>query len=758
MKLDSVCNQIYIVALNEAKMQNHEYLTPEHFLYAGLMFDCGRELIERSGGNITQIKADLQKFFAEKIPQNTSDNPTDSCLFVRMLEMATAQAHSSGKTIVHFGNIIAAIFNIQECFAGYILLKNGVDRLVFLQIVSNEMKPGEGETVETETNTQNKPSDKEFLRLYTTNFTEKAQKNLLDPLIGREDILKRTTQVLSRRLKNNPIHIGDPGVGKTAIVEGLAQLIVKGEVPEDLLGSQLFYVDIGAVVAGTKYRGDFEERLIKLLEIIGKINKPIVYLDEIHTIVGAGAVSGGGMDATSIIKPYLSDGKIKFIGSTTFEEYKKYFEKDRALSRRFQRIDVAEPTPEECIKILKGIKHKYESFHNVIYTDEVIESICQLTSKYIQDRFLPDKAIDVMDETGAYVKTENKSSFTKVVLQKDIERTIALMAKIPENTVSASELDKLSTLKSRISEQIFGQDEAVTKVVNAIKASRSGLNDTEKPVASFLFVGPTGVGKTELAKQLAENLGIHLQRFDMSEYQEKHSVARLIGSPPGYVGYEEGGLLTEALRKNPHSVVLLDEIEKAHSDIYNVLLQVMDYGFLTDNTGKKADFRNAVLIMTSNAGASQMNKRIVGYEQKTHSQHAVDKAVENAFSPEFRNRLDEIVLFNNIDIPLARKIAEKCFNKLAKRLEGKKITVKPSKRALDYLSQQGSLELYGAREIVRIVEKEVKQKLVDEVLFGKLSQGGTAIVDYVNEKITVKCRKDKKEPVKESPQCLLVES
>ncbi len=758
MKLDSICNQIYIVALNEAKMQNHEYLTPEHFLYAGLMFDCGRELIERSGGDIAKIKADLQAFFDEKLPPNTIDNPTDSFLFVRMLEMATAQAHSSGKSVVHFGNIIAAIFNIQECFAGYILLKNGVNRLLFLKIVSHDMKPTQEETAETEKNAQQKHSDKDFLRLYTVNYTEKAQRNLLDPLIGREDILKRTIQVLSRRLKNNPIHVGDPGVGKTAIVEGLAQLIVANDVPEELIGSQIFYLDIGSVVAGTKYRGDFEERMLKLLEIIGRINKPIVYLDEIHTIVGAGAVSGGSMDATAIIKPHLAGGKIKFIGSTTYEDYKKHFEKDRALLRRFQRIDVNEPSIDDCVKILKGIKHKYESFHDVIYTDDVIELICRLTSKYIQDRFLPDKAIDVLDETGAYARTSKNSGITKVILQKDIERTIALMAKIPENSVCASELDKLSTLKTRISEQIFGQDEAVEKVVNAIKASRSGLNDGEKPVASFLFVGPTGVGKTELARQLATNLSIKLLRFDMSEYQEKHSVARLIGSPPGYVGYEEGGLLTEALRKTPHAVVLLDEIEKAHADIYNVLLQIMDYGFLTDNTGKKADFRNAVLIMTSNAGAAQMNKRVVGFEQKTHSRNAVDKAIETSFSPEFRNRLDDIVLFNHLDIPMAKKIANKCFVKLAERITDKNIEIKPTKRAIEYLAEQGSLEIYGAREIVRIVDKEVKQKLVDEVLFGKLKQGGVAVIDFINEKISIKCKQPKTEITKESPEKALVEN
>ncbi len=742
MKLDSICNQVYVVALNEARIQNHEYITPEHFLYAALMFDVGKEIISKSGGNLKNIQNDLIKFFENTIPKKVSNSPVDSFEFVRMFELATAQAHGNGKQTVILGNILVAMFNLPESFASYIMLKNGVDRLFMLKLISSQIEKERSEQENQQANNV-KETEQELLKNFTVNLTEKARNGLLDPLIGRETIIERTIQVLSRRLKNNPIHVGDPGVGKTAIVEGIAQKIANEDVPQILKNSQIYYIDMSAVVAGTKYRGDFEDRLIKLMDALSRVSNPIVYIDEIHTVVGAGAVSGGGIDATSILKPYLAKGDIRFIGSTTFEEYKKYFEKDRALSRRFQKIDIPEPAIDESIKILKGIKEKYEYYHNVTYSDDIIRLVCELAEKYMNDRFMPDKAIDIIDETGAYLRMCNYDGVTKSVSDKDIERTVALMAKIPQKTVSGKEIDKLKNLEECIKSQIFGQDEAVKAVVYAIKASRSGLNDAEKPVASLLFVGPTGVGKTEIAKQLADNLNVKLIRYDMSEYQEKHSVARLIGAPPGYVGYEEGGLLTEAIRKTPHCVLLLDEIEKAHPDIYNVLLQIMDYGSLTDNIGKKADFRNVIVIMTSNAGAKEIGKRVIGYENKKVNTSAIDKEVERIFNPEFRNRLDDIIVFKHIDNEMAKLITTKAINRLGERLSNKHIKIKITEEAEKYISSKGFSEEYGAREIIRVVDKEVKKLLVDEVLFGKLCNGGTATVDYKNNKIVLRSRAKK---------------
>jgi ATP-dependent Clp protease ATP-binding subunit ClpA len=579
---------------------------------------------------------------------------------------------------------------------------------------------------------------------------------LLDPLVGREDILERSIQVLCRRLKNNPVHVGDPGVGKTAVVEGLAQRIVAGRVPDGLKDARLFQLDMGALLAGTRYRGDFEERLVKLLETVKKIPHSILYIDEIHTVVGAGAVSGGGMDATGIIKPYLSRGDIRFIGSTTFDEYKKHFEKDRALARRFQRIDIPEPGESECVEILRGLRARYEAHHAVTYPDEVITLICRLTAKYMNDRFLPDKAIDVMDEAGVYtrlrqdnteqlsqkataqsnmaalIKADERTTVTAAI----VERTVAVMAKVPENSVHNDERDLLRTLEGALNAVVFGQEKAVAAVADAIKSARSGLNEPERPVASLLFVGPTGVGKTEVARQLARILNIQLLRYDMSEYQEKHAVARLIGSPPGYVGYEEGGLLTEAIRRSPHCVLLLDEIEKAHGDILNVLLQVMDYGCLTDNNGKKAGFENVILIMTSNAGAREMTRQVIGFEGGT-DETAAEKAVERVFSPEFRNRLDAVVPFRHVDAEMAERIARKALNRLGAKLKARGVLFTPSENAVAFIAKQGLSEMYGAREIIRLVENDVKKLLADEVLFGKLSDGGEAGLDIIEGQMAV---------------------
>lgn len=731
MNLDNISNQIYIVAINEAKLQAHEYILPEHFLYASLMFDIGKEIISSSGGIVELIISDLQIFFEKYSKNKGTDDPIQSFSFMKMFEIAAMNSKNIEEGKITIGNLLVSIFSLKESYACYILLKNNTNKLAMLKYISHELKE---ETIKkNDKNSDDLNLDnKNILDKFTQNITEKAKKGLLDKLIGREDIMDRTIQVLCRRLKNNPLHVGNPGVGKTSIIEGLAKKIVDGSVPEQLLNANIYFIDIATVIAGTKYRGDFEERLLKILEAIKKTEKPIIYFDEIHTIVGAGAVSGGGMDATSILKPFLARGDIKFIGTTTFEEYKKYIEKDRALSRRFQRIDIEEPSVEETIKILQGIKDKYEEYHKVIYTDKIIRLVCELTNKYMNDRYLPDKAIDAMDETGAYIRMKNKNGFEKVVTAEDIERTISLMVKVPASSLSTSEVKKVQNLEKSLKQNIFGQEKAIESVVSCIKLSKSGLNDMDKPIASLLFVGPTGVGKTEIAKQLATNLGIKLIRYDMSEYQEKHSIAKLIGSPPGYVGFEEGGLITEEIKKTPHCVLLLDEIEKAHSDILNVMLQIMDYGILTDNRGKKTDFKNVIIIMTSNAGAKELGKKVIGFEEKVEDLTRIDKEVEKAFSPEFRNRLDSIVVFNHINKEMAVLIAKKALDELVEKLKNKKIDLKLTDNIINYIALKGLSEKYGAREIIRVVKSEIKKLLVEEILFGELVDGGSLTLDYLD--------------------------
>jgi ATP-dependent Clp protease ATP-binding subunit ClpA len=696
------------------------------------MFDLGKEMVIQSGGKLSAIMDDLQQFFEERMPQQVTETPIDSLSFIHMLELAAAQSHAMGKQHVTLLELFVAIFFLKESFAHYFLTKNGVDRLELLKSINRE------KFFEVDKSPPNMPAsqpatqaaDKSTANLsaFTIDLCDLAQKGKLDPLVGRQDIITRTVQVLCRRLKNNPVHVGDPGVGKTAVVEGLAQRIVNGDVPEILKDAHILLLDMGALLAGTKYRGDFEERLVKLLDHVAHMKKPILYIDEIHTVVGAGAVSGGGMDATSIIKPYLSRGEIRFIGSTTYDEYKKHFEKDRALARRFQRIDVNEPTADECTDILKGLQSRYEDYHGVSYSDEVLTHIVEMSTKYMNDRYLPDKAIDVMDESGVMASLTDNADPAPVT-RDIIERTVALMAKVPPESIAGDEKEALAQLEGRLNSVVYGQENAVTLISDAIKASRAGLNEPERPVANLLFVGPTGVGKTEVAKQLAMVLGIPLLRFDMSEYQEKHAVARLIGSPPGYVGYEEGGLLTDAVRKSPHAVLLLDEIEKSHEDILNILLQVMDYGTLTDNTGKKADFRNIVMIMTSNAGAREMNKQVIGFDGRPDSE-AAGKAVERIFSPEFRNRLDAIVPFNPVDEAMARLIAQKAVRRLGDKLSKQNVKLTPTEQAIAHIASAGKSEQYGAREIIRMVENDVKKLLVQQLLFGKLVGGGKARLDY----------------------------
>lgn len=747
MRLDSITDKILNKAYTEARARKHEYFTPEHILYSSLFFDEGKDIIENCGGNVEVIKDQLNAFFAENFEVVTNIDPMASVGVDNVIQSAAFHIAASGNDIIKIGDIIVAIFELPESYASYILQKNGINRLDVLKYIShgiskfsssgeNYTQGLEEEDVEENNNSAGKKS---LLKDFAVDLVEKARNGEFDPLIGREDVLERTIQILSRRIKNNPVHVGEPGVGKTAITEGLATLIAQDKIPKALKGCKIFGLDMGSLLAGTKYRGDFEERIKKVLNEVEKQGKAIVFIDEIHTVVGAGSVSGGSMDASNILKPFLTSGKLRFIGSTTYDEYKKYFDKDRALSRRFQKVELLEPSVEETYLILSGLKERYESFHGVRYTDKALRLAAELAAKYINDRHLPDKAIDLIDEAGAYARLHADDNIKKAITidEKSIEKTISSIAKIPLQSVSGNEIKKLKSLDATLKKEIFGQDQAIDTVVKAIKRSRAGFNEGEKPVASLLFVGPTGVGKTEISKQLANILGVPLLRFDMSEYQEKHTVARLIGAPPGYVGYEEGGLLTDAVRKTPYCVLLLDEVEKAHPDIYNILLQIMDYATLTDNTGKKADFRNVILIMTSNAGAKEIGKSLIGFDRPSIDKSAMTKAVERIFLPEFRNRLDEVVLFNHINQEMAISIAKKAVKQFAVKLASKNIKLNVTNECYKWLAEKGISSIYGAREILRLVQDKIKTYFVDEVLFGKLSKGGTAVVGIKDDEIYI---------------------
>lgn len=762
MKLDETASQIIISASTEAHYRNHEYVTPEHILYASLFFEESANIIKACGGNVDRLKKEIEEYFNQNMPVIKNGKTSESIGFQNVMQNTAIHAISSGKEIIKTGDILVSILEENESFASYFLQKEGIKKLDILNFIShgiaalpnsdfnNNMNNDKFEIFKdngTQEEKESTKAKKSFLKFFAIDITEKARKGELDPLIGRDDILKRTIQVLCRRLKNNPIHVGDPGVGKTAITEGFAQMIVDNKVPKLLKDYRIFHIDMGSLIAGTKYRGDFEERIKRVLTEIEKMEKAIIYIDEIHTVVGAGAVSGGSMDASNILKPFLASGKLRCIGSTTYEEYKKFFEKDRALSRRFQKIEVPEPSVEDTYLILKGLKKRYEEHHKVIYTDSALRISAELSAKYINDRYLPDKAIDVIDETGAYVSlnTPEDSTEPAVINDKDIERTVSLIAKIPEQSVNVDEIDKLKNLDIELKKEIYGQDQAISTVVKAIRRSRAGFNEHEKPIASLLFVGPTGVGKTELSKQLSSILSVPLIRFDMSEYQEKHTVARLIGAPPGYVGYEEGGLLTDEIRKKPHAVLLLDEIEKAHQDIYNVLLQIMDYATLTDNNGKKADFRNVIMIMTSNAGARDIGRSMVGFGERHETTSVMVKEIERLFAPEFRNRLDEIVAFNHLDKKMAIDIAKKTIREFQKKLDPKNIKLTVTNDCYKWLADKGLISNFGAREIIRLVQEKIKTFFVDEVLFGKLSKGGKAFIDIKNDEIDIQVEDKKTE-------------
>ncbi len=744
MKINEELNHILRAAYTEAKVRTHEYLTPEHILFASLFFESPREILRRCGGDVENLRAKLEDFFRNKLSKALENGePLQSIGFQNVMDRAVYHTASSQKKELDIGDLLISIYDERESHAAFFLHSEGVTRIDLLNYIAHGVSviPDEAagkEAPKTEEKEGKADQTSKTLAPFTTELVQKARQGELDPLIGREDIIERTIQVLCRRYKNNPVHIGEAGVGKTAITEGLAQRIAQGKVPKPLKNTKIYSLDMGALLAGTRFRGDFEDRLKKVIADLKKIENVILFIDEIHTIVGAGAVSGGSLDASNILKPALTSGKMRCIGSTTYEEYRKYFDKDRALSRRFQPIEIPEPTVDETYQILCGLKDKYEVYHDVAYTDEALHAIADLSAKHINDRHLPDKAIDVLDEAGARTRIFRKDEEgTLTITPREVEKIVAKISRIPEKSVSSSEVVSLKSLDQDLKTQIFGQDGAIDAVVQAIRRSRAGFQNQNKPVASLLFAGPTGVGKTELARQLALTLGIPLHRYDMSEYQEKHTVSRLVGAPPGYVGYEEGGLLTEAIRKMPHSVLLLDEIEKAHSDIFNTLLQVMDYATLTDNNGRKADFRNVIIIMTSNAGAREIGKTQVGFGERRVSGGAVFEAVKRIFAPEFRNRLDGVVLFNGLSKAVVVDIVKKQIREFQEQLAEKKVVLNVPEPVYEWLAEIGFSDEFGAREIARLVQDRIKNFFVDEVLFGKLVCGGTVHAEIVNEQLVL---------------------
>lgn len=721
--------KIFALAVREVRARHHEFLTLEHILYSFLLDNKGKKLLYNCGLDIKRLRNQLERYFIEHLevyPQGQTKEVIQTISVQRVLQRAIVHVQSAEKDKVDVGDFLASVMEEEDSYAVYYLKSQGLERVDILEYISH------GNTEEQEAPSNTQPDKNSYLQKYTQNLVEKAEAGEVDPLIGRNYEVERTVQILTRRRKNNPLYVGDPGVGKTALAEGLALKIANKEVPEPFLDTQIYALDMGALLAGTKFRGDFESRLKGIINELKKIRfQAILFIDEIHTVVGAGATSGGSMDASNILKPVLASGEIRCIGSTTYEEYKNLFEKDRALSRRFQKIEVPEPSNEDSIAILEGLKPYYEEHHGVHYTPSAIKAAVDLTSRHLPDRYLPDKAIDVVDETGALLSLKQNKRKKKQITPKDMENVVAGIAKIPAGRVSSSDKDKLHNLQNELLKVIYGQDEAVEQMTRAIKRSRAGLREENKPVGNFLMVGPTGVGKTELARQLANKLEVYFLRYDMSEYVEQHAVARLIGAPPGYVGFDQGGLLTESIRKNPYSVLLLDEIEKAHPDLFNILLQVMDYATLTDNSGRKADFRHVIILMTSNIGAREMSSKSIGFgssKSEDRSSKGV-KAAEKNFSPEFRNRLDGIVPFHSLSEELMHKIVDKSIQELNDQLKEKKVKIQLNEAAKSYLAHKGYNPDYGARPLARVVQHDLKDKLVDELLFGKLQKGGKVFVD-----------------------------
>ena len=728
-------------ALNEsfkqARSQRHEYITVEHLLLALLEDSAALRVLNACQADIEALRGDLNEFIDATTPMVSGGDEVDTqptLGFQRVLQRAVFHVQSSGKAEVSGANVLVAIFSEQESQAVYFLKTQDISRLDVVNYITHGVsKSGE----DSESDDAPSSSDSELeegdeaaespLTKFATNLNEEAANGHIDPLIGRLDEVERVAQILARRRKNNPLLVGESGVGKTAIAEGLAKLIVDGQVPDTLKSAEVFSLDLGALLAGTKYRGDFEKRFKGVLADLKRREGSILFIDEIHTIIGAGAASGGVMDASNLLKPLLSSGKLRCVGSTTYAEYRGIFDKDKALSRRFQKVDVLEPSVDDAYKILKGLKSRFEEHHGLRYTDKALRTATEMAARFITDRFLPDKAIDVIDEAGAYQQLQPVSKRKKVVGPSDIEAVIAKIARIPPKTVNRDDKELLEKLESNLSLVVFGQNKAVSQLVSSIKLARAGLRSGDKPIGSFLLAGPTGVGKTEVTKQLAMQLGLELLRFDMSEYMERHTVSRLIGAPPGYVGYDQGGLLTDAVTKHPHSVVLLDEIEKAHPEVFNLLLQVMDHGTLTDNNGRKADFRNVILVMTTNAGAENISKRAIGFASQDNSTDALE-AINKMFTPEFRNRLDAIVPFEPLDQEVILTVVDKFLTALQTQLDEKQVQLQVDDTAREWLVEEGYDKTMGARPMERVIQEHIKKPLADMVLFGALSKGGVAVV------------------------------
>lgn len=730
------------LAFKEAREKNHEFMTVEHLLYALLGNPSAVEVLRACGVDLESLRQDVGTFLEETTPKLSAEDTRETqptLGFQRVLQRAVFHVQSSDKTEVTGANILVAIFSEQESQAVYFLNKQNITRLDVVNYISHGIskiyeQPEEhienSDAQETADSTAKQP-----LETFAVNLNEQAAQGKIDPLIGRRAEVQRTIQILCRRRKNNPLFVGEAGVGKTALAEGLAKLIVDGDVPKILLNSTIYSLDLGALVAGTKYRGDFEKRFKAVLGQLKKEEGAILFIDEIHTIIGAGAASGGVMDASNLMKPMLASGELKCIGSTTFQEYRGIFEKDHALTRRFQKVDISEPSVEETIDILKGLKSRFEDHHKIKYSARALRSAAVLADRYINDRHLPDKAVDVIDEAGAGQRLLPPSRRKKTVGVAEIEHVIAQMARIPEKTVSASDKEGLRNLERDLKLVVYGQDTAIETLSAAIKMSRSGLGNEDRPVGSFLFAGPTGVGKTEVTRQLARIMGLELVRFDMSEYMERHTVSRLIGAPPGYVGYDQGGLLTEAISKNPHVVLLLDEVEKAHPDVFNLLLQVMDHGTLTDNNGRKADFRSVIIVMTTNAGAHETTRASIGFTQQDHSSDAME-AIKRLFTPEFRNRLDAIVQFNSLAPTHITRVVDKFIFELEAQLHEQNVTIEVDTAARIWLAERGYDPKMGARPMARTIQQYIKKPLAEELLFGELAHGGHLIIHLDNDELT----------------------
>ncbi|PHS34035.1 MAG: ATP-dependent Clp protease ATP-binding subunit ClpA [Sulfurovum sp.] len=716
-------NDVFKQAVGYAKENRHEYLTVEHVFLCVVRSEAGIEVLTSLNADMVALEAGIVEHITKTIPSlKESVEPFETVALSRVINDMMTQIHSSGRTEASIGDMLVAIFMQEHSYAVYLMKKEGIARVDILEVISHR----------NDTRSPDKKEEKEketFLDKFTMELVSLAKTGKIDPVVGRVSEIERVMQTLCRRKKNNPLLVGEPGVGKTAIAEGLALRISEGDVPDVIKDSKVFALDMGALVAGTKYRGDFEKRLKGIINELSKMDDAILFIDEIHTMVGAGATSGGSMDASNLLKPALARGELKCIGATTYAEYRNFFDKDKALSRRFAKIDVEEPSIEDTFIILKGIQHKYEDYHHITFTDEALQCAIDLSVKYLHERFLPDKAMDIIDEVGAHFMLRGIEDIK--VQTQDIEQSVAKIMKLPPTVIGTDDTKKLKSIEKDLSKHIIGQNEAIYALSTAIKRSYAGLNSDDKPIGSFLFVGPTGVGKTALATQLAKTMHVHFERIDMSEYMEPHAISRLVGAPPGYVGYEQGGLLTEMIKKHPHTVLLLDEIEKAHPDIMNILLQVMDGAKLTDNNGVVSDFKNVVLIMTSNIGTKEAN--VMGFNKDNSMK--TDKALTAYFSPEFRNRLSGIVEFNALGLDALIVIVDRELDKLNVLLKSKNVKVKLGKKAKEYLANEGYDERYGARHIARVLDKRIKEELTDEILFGKLQKGGSVNVSYKNDKL-----------------------